>query len=190
MDNFSREKWMERCRIFERNRKGLGFRVKFQIGEDNKGKIWYSQELEEKYKSAVSALVFEIIRGSFIIFRDIALPSTYAREEDRKAQNALHVAEYNTQNVETYIQILLDEGIEKAMDVFAAKQALIRFSYEAAHMVYTNGRWTAPDGSLYQQGAFIDQRTGQAQYSYYSSVWDLLLTDEADEEVSVKAGKA
>jgi hypothetical protein len=184
MDNFSQEKWMERCRLFERNKRGLGFDVIFRISEDGKGKIKF-RNLEDRYINTLGALACEVIHGTMLVFRDMVTPATYAREEDRQAQAALHAAELR--NIERYVQVMLDEGIDKALDVFATKQVLIQFAYDAAHMSYEGGQWVSPCGDPYKDGVFVDRDTGKQYFSYYSPVWELLLDDGAATRESGRA---
>ena len=166
MDNFSQEKWMERCRLFERNKRGLGFDVIFRISEDGKGKIKF-RNLEDRYINTLGALACEVIHGTMLVFRDMVTPATYAREEDRQAQAALHAAELR--NIEW------------------VKQVLIQFAYDAAHMSYEGGQWVSPCGDPYKDGVFVDRDTGKQYFSYYSPVWELLLDDGAATRESGRA---
>lgn len=179
-----KEKWMELCRLYERNRKGLRFTARFCF-EDGKGRIGF-KNLDSKYQKSVAKLVMAIIKDAPVFFKDLTTYPSYARKEDVESQVALHVAEC-TEHIQMYVQLLLDEGLEKAIEVFQAKQILIQFAYEAGHMTYRDGYWTAPNGEVYRDGAFHDV-SGKPYFTFYSSVWDLLLTDGKEEEE--KEGKA
>ena len=77
--------------------------------------------------------------------------------------------------------------IDKALDVFATKQVLIQFAYDAAHMSYEGGQWVSPCGDPYKDGVFVDRDTGKQYFSYYSPVWELLLDDGAATRESGRA---
>lgn len=187
-DSFSREKWIMHCQLYQKNKIGLGFQARFSMDEDGKGTI-FLKGLDQKYKKVISDLSLSIVRGLIIVLNDLIPSVQYARLEDREAQAECHIKEYREQ-LSKYANILLEEGMEKALDVFSIKQELIQLEYETKHMRYEDGNWILPGGDTYQGGALIDHNTGQPYYTMMTSVWKLILGTDKKETTEMKEGRA
>ena len=83
-------------------------------------------------------------------------------------------AEYVNTNMERYLQVLYDGSWEDFLEVVDTEMLTRKTAYYLENIQFQAGGWMLPDGTKYEDGAFI--RNGERQYDAISRMLSTLIT--------------
>lgn len=175
MSNYTPEEFYALCEKFAKNRDQMHFHAYAKVGDDNKLVIKVDQcdEIYDKYIPTMKKLMHQMATQAITYACTSFQPSFAFCEEDydRLQKGA---AEYVNTNMERYLQVLYDGSWEDFLEVVDTEMLTRKTAYYLENIQFQAGGWMLPDGTKYEDGAFI--RNGERQYDAISRMLSTLIT--------------
>lgn len=178
MSNFTPEAFIALCEKFAKNRDQMHFHASAKVDKGNKLVINVDKcdEVYDKYIPTMKILMLQMAKQAISYACTSFQPSFAFCEKDfeRLRKSA---AEYVNTNMERYLQVLYDGSWEDFLDVVDTEMLSRKTAYFLENIKYQGGKWQLPDGSIYEDGAFI--RNGERQYDAASRMLSTLIIGKA-----------
>ena len=174
MSNYTPEAFFAVCEKYAKNRDQMHFHASAKVGDGNKLIINVDKcdEVYDKYIPAMKKLMLQMAKHAITYACTSFQPSFAFCEEDldRLRRGA---AEYVNTNMERYLQVLFDGSWEEFLDVVDTEMLTRKTAYYLENIQFHAGEWKLPDGTKYEDGAFV--RNGERQYDAASRMLSTLI---------------
>lgn len=140
MEGFN--EFRRKCEVLQKNKDALGIDIQFKV-VDGKASINVTKDganVKGKIREKLEELILEVVRGAIMHFCSNTDNGSYAMEKDQETQKKKHEDEFSG-NMELYINLLIQEGLDTAWEIYATRQELIKLSYLAGQTRYDGKQW-------------------------------------------------
>lgn len=174
MSNFTPEAFFALCEKFAKNRDQMHFHAQAKVGDGNKLTIEVDEcdEIYDKYIPTMKKIMHQMAKQAITYACTSFQPSfAFCKEDlDRLKKGA---AEYVNANIERYLQVLYDGSWVEFLEVVDTEMLTRKTAYFLENIQFQAGEWTLPDGTKYEDGAFI--RNGAREYDAISRMLSTLI---------------
>ena len=174
MSKYTPEAFFAICEKFAKNRDQMHFHASAKVGDNNKLTITVDKcdDIYDKYIPTMKKLMLQMAKQAITYACTSFQPSFAFCEEDleRLKKDAV---EYVNSNMERYLQVLYDGTWEDFLDVVDTEMLTRRTAYYLENIQFQAGEWRFPDGTTYEDGAFV--RNGERQYDAVSRMLSTLI---------------
>ena len=171
---FSPHTFSALCDKFAKNKDQMHFHASVKVGDDNKLVIHVDQcdEVYDKYIPTMRKLMLQMAQQA-ITYTCGAFQPAYAFCEGDLERLRRSAAEYVNTNMERYLQVLYEGNWENFLDVVDTEMLTRKTAYYLESIKFQGGDWKLPDGTVYEDGAFI--RNGKREYDAVSRMLATLI---------------
>lgn len=180
LKEFNVNEWEKYCLIYDKNHKGLGFKVNLTMTD---GKLSVNLEnLDEKYKKTIKELVLFIVQGSVQYMYEL-FDAYYVFDKNEYEKVRDNNYALMKENTLLYFDVLLNQGFDTFMNLIQQQTAVLRAKYELGVLKYSNGNWILPDGQVWTGSGW--EKDGSVNYSVLlDPMWETLLGGNAKAKIA------